>query len=272
MVDLQLPAWRVLLVDDDEEDYFLTGVMLKEAKSRKIELEWAACYQQGLARLEEKRYDAALVDYDLGLESGIGFIQEVSARGHLLPLILYTGRGSYQVDLEAMQAGATLYLTKAEANPLLLERTIRYAIERKSGELALRQQTQELEAARREAETEKRRLQAVMEALPVGVVITDARGGMLQANHAFEEVWGSPRPEPESVDDYAAYQAWDADTGQALAGLVIFGVAWASLNGALPVAIPVEVSHLSYNAPVITVLLLFCTYLVGVAVQGEKAR
>jgi hypothetical protein len=34
-------AWRVLLVDDDEDDYLLTWIMLSEAKGRKIEFEWA---------------------------------------------------------------------------------------------------------------------------------------------------------------------------------------------------------------------------------------
>lgn len=57
----------------------------------------------------------------------------------------------------------------------------------------------------------------------------------------------------------------------ALASLVVFGVAWGSLNGVLEVAIPVELSHLSYNAPVISVILLFCAYLVGVAVQYVPA-
>ncbi|PKO16957.1 MAG: hypothetical protein CVU39_06980, partial [Chloroflexi bacterium HGW-Chloroflexi-10] len=49
----------------------------------------------------------------------------------------------------------------------------------------------------------------------------------------------------------------------ALAAVVIFGVAWGSLNGILIVNIPVDESHLSYNAPVISVILLFCAGLTG---------
>jgi two-component system sensor histidine kinase/response regulator len=60
---------------------------------------------------------------------------------------------------------------------------------------------------------EKNRLEAVMEALPVGVAILDAQGGNVQSNRAFEQVWGSPRPETHAVSDYAAYKAWWVDTG-----------------------------------------------------------
>src|SRR5690606_40100179 len=45
--------------------------------------------------------------------------------------------------LPILQAGATLYLTKSEANPLLLERFLRYAIERKRIEDELDHRLQE---------------------------------------------------------------------------------------------------------------------------------
>ncbi len=71
-----------------------------------------------------------------------------------------------------------------------------------------------LESASREAIEERNRLEAVMEALPVGIAIIDAHGGNVHANRAFEEVWGGPRPPTRSVDDYAAYKAWWMETGQ----------------------------------------------------------
>jgi PAS domain S-box-containing protein len=70
--------------------------------------------------------------------------------------------------------------------------------------------------ARVEAENERYRLEAVMEALPVGVSITDTQGGNIRANNAFEQIWGNPRPAAASVSDYAAYKAWWADTGKPL--------------------------------------------------------
>ncbi|MGB8648734.1 MAG: PAS domain S-box protein [Anaerolineae bacterium] len=78
-----------------------------------------------------------------------------------------------------------------------------------------RKQAEELlETARAVAVSERNRLLAVMEALPVGVAIVDAQGGTVQSNHEFEKVWGGPRPPTRSVDDYAAYKAWWVDTGR----------------------------------------------------------
>jgi PAS domain S-box-containing protein len=73
---------------------------------------------------------------------------------------------------------------------------------------------QESGLLRNEAENEKRRLEAVMESLPVGVAITDTQGGNIRSNKAFEQIWGSSRPETVSVSDYTAYKAWWSDTGK----------------------------------------------------------
>ncbi len=81
-------------------------------------------------------------------------------------------------------------------------------------EQALRQRKEDLEAARTGLENEKRWLEAVMEALPVGLATFDSRGGDLQANSAYEETWGSPRPVVQSVDDYGPYKAWWVDSGR----------------------------------------------------------
>ena len=47
----------------------------------------------------------------------------------------------------------------------------------------------ELEAARAKSENDRRLLLAVMEALPVGVAITDANGGSVLSNNAYEQIW-----------------------------------------------------------------------------------
>jgi PAS domain S-box-containing protein len=131
-------SWRILHIDDDEDDHIIVQAMLNEAQSRTVKVEWADNPVHARKKLESNAYHAVLVDYDLGVGSGIELIRELNAQGYEPPLILLTGRGNYQVDVEAMHAGATLYLTKNEINPLLLERSIRYAIERKQTETQLR--------------------------------------------------------------------------------------------------------------------------------------
>lgn len=157
--------WHILYIDDDEDDYHLTREMLAEAQGRKISLDWASTYPSGFEKLSTNHYDAVLVDYDLDAETGIDLIREFTRQGYKAPLILYTGRGSFEVDLEAMQAGATMYLTKGELNSLLLERSIRYAIEHKQVEQALH----ESEEREREKAAD---LEAIMNTVPAMIWIS----------------------------------------------------------------------------------------------------
>ena len=136
--------WRLLLVEDDEDDYILTRDLFAEIDGR-VTVDWAADYESGMAKVVENQYDAVLVDYYLGSKTGLDFTRELVSQDRRVPIILLTGRGSYEIDLEAMKAGVTDYLVKGEVNPYLLERAIRYAIERHHNEQALLQAKNELE-------------------------------------------------------------------------------------------------------------------------------
>ena len=86
--------------------------------------------------------------------------------------------------------------------------------ERKRIEKSLQQALLALAKANTDLTSERNRLLSVMEALPLGLVIYDEHGGVMMANPGFEAIWGGPRPPAWSVEDYAAYEAWWADTGQ----------------------------------------------------------
>ena len=73
---------------------------------------------------------------------------------------------------------------------------------------------EEREIARIEATTERIRIEALMEALPVGVALVDESGGNVQSNIMYDQIWGEPRPEARSVDDYGKYRAWWIDSGR----------------------------------------------------------
>ncbi len=140
-------TWKLLIVDDDEDDYLLVHTMLADVQQGNCSLEWAGTYETGKTALEKDHYDAVLMDYDLGLHNGLELIREMNARDYPGAFILYTGRGSREVDMEAMQAGASMYLTKGETSSLMLERGIRYAIDRKRYERVLADQQARLEEA-----------------------------------------------------------------------------------------------------------------------------
>jgi len=125
---------RVLLIEDDEDDYVFTRDLLAEIGGERFELEWAPTYERGLARVLEDRFDVCLLDFRLGARTGLELLREARAgnRGapvFLTPIILMTGQGDQEIDLEAMRSGAADYLVKGEIDAAGLERSIRYAVQ-----------------------------------------------------------------------------------------------------------------------------------------------
>lgn len=129
---------RVLLIEDDEDDFLLVRDLLSEISSTTYHLDWALDHEMLSRTAWCHKYDVYLVDYQLGGMNGLDILREMKANGITDPMIILTGQGVYEVDLEAMKAGAADYLIKGQINAPLLERSIRYAIERKNIEKQLR--------------------------------------------------------------------------------------------------------------------------------------
>lgn len=140
--------WRILLIEDDEDDFIIVRGMLANARQDKFTLEWASTYDEGRKTLQsDSTFDAVLVDYYMAGRKGTDLIREVTQQGYPAPILLLTGRGTYEIDVEAMESGAADYLSKGEINAILLERALRYAIERKRNEVALSESQAELRYA-----------------------------------------------------------------------------------------------------------------------------
>ena len=134
---------RVLVIDDDEDDFFLLENHLKEVQGQKFIVQWASSYDKGKSELLEHKndhkFDVCFVDYRLGIRTGIDLLKEAIAEEINVPMILLTGYGQRDVDLEAMKMGAADYLVKDQISHFLLEKTIRYAIHRLENQSALKE-------------------------------------------------------------------------------------------------------------------------------------
>ena len=163
---------RVLLVEDDEDDYVIIRDLLSEME--RFELEWVTDYDGALEAIEREEHDVCLLDYRLGERSGLELLREVSERGHKVPIILLTGYGDREVDLEAMQSGAADYLVKGQIDAPLLERSIRYAFTR---------------TLRILGESEKRFRSLVQNASDI-ITVLDAEGTIRYESPSVERVLG----------------------------------------------------------------------------------
>lgn len=121
---------RVLLVEDDQDDYLLTQDLLNDVPERPYVLEWARTFEDGLEKASREEYQAILVDYRLGGRTGLELLKELKARGASAPVIFLTGLSEREVDQAALDAGASDYIVKMHLSADVLDRSIRYSIER----------------------------------------------------------------------------------------------------------------------------------------------
>lgn len=121
---------NLLIIDDDEDDYFITSDYLKNIPGKNFVIDWCYNYKNALDEIKKEKHDIYLVDYRLGAKTGIDLIKDTATLNAGAPFILLTGKGDIHIDEEAMQLGAFDYLIKAELNTEKLERSIRYSIDR----------------------------------------------------------------------------------------------------------------------------------------------
>jgi PAS domain S-box-containing protein len=123
---------RVLLVDDDEDDYFLTREYFQELVNWKFDITWCSTFRDAQQHIKDHKYDLYLFDYLLGESTGIDLIELACQFECEEPIILLTGKGDTKIAVEALRLGAADYLIKSELDSEKLERSIRYALERTS--------------------------------------------------------------------------------------------------------------------------------------------
>lgn len=169
---------RVLLIDDDEAAYALTRAIMDKIPFATFELDFEATFEDGARAIAREEHDVYLVDYLIGDDSGIELVRRARAARNRAPMILLTGKGRYEVDVEAMEAGVSDYLDKGKVDPDLLERSIRYAVERTRAEAALR-----------ESEAKHR---SMFDHLPIGLYRTTVEGALVDANPALVQLLGYP--------------------------------------------------------------------------------
>ena len=118
---------KVLLVEDDEDDYVIAKHVLSRCQTRFV-VDWARDFEEAMNKVSSRRYDLLLLDHGIGSKSGIDLLKMIREFGILIPAVFLTQRHEREIDMAAMDAGAVGYLVKGEFDSRLLERTLRYAL------------------------------------------------------------------------------------------------------------------------------------------------
>lgn len=177
---IQPDTIKVLVIDDDEEDYFIVKQLLSRIVSPHYVVDWTATIDEAQAKMQDGSYDIYLVDYWLGADTGLDLFNSMDSCD--APFILLTGLGDVTVDVAAMEAGAADYLVKGEIDANILERSIRYAINNFQILEELKQSLEKYEE-----------LGVAIRNISTGVVIADAQAPdmpILYVNPAFTKITG----------------------------------------------------------------------------------
>ncbi len=160
---------RILLVEDDEDDFVLTRDLLADIPDGQFQLDWVSDVDQALEEMCRNKHDLFLIDYGLGRLDGLSLLRSAVERGCTAPIIILTGHGRRAIDLGAMQAGAADFLEKSRLDSALLDRSIRYCLQQKHHadelERRVQQRTAELAQANRSLQAEIQERARVEEAL-----------------------------------------------------------------------------------------------------------
>jgi diguanylate cyclase (GGDEF)-like protein len=118
---------RILIADDDEDDFILIQEFIRDGfPSANPHLDWARTGKEALSYIDKDSYSICLLDYRLGETNGLELLRHVRKMGVTLPIIFLTGQGDAETAVEAMKAGASDYLGKAN----LSGETLSHAIKR----------------------------------------------------------------------------------------------------------------------------------------------
>ena len=169
---------RVLLVDNDESD----AVAVRDALwACRCEVSHAGHLDTALARLEAEPVDVLLAALHLPDAEGAEVVRRVRRVAPHLPLVVLSGPSDGEAAVAAVRSGAHDSLPKDGLDGSLVERSLRYAVERARLEAAL----QEVEA----------RLRIIQDQSPVAICMLTPEGTLTALNPAFYTMTGWPPDE-----------------------------------------------------------------------------
>lgn len=122
---------RVLLVEDDEDDYLLTVDYLEQIPNYQFDIKWLSDYQGVLDELKQQPVDLCFLDYHLGAHTGLSILEAAKSLKLSTTFIMLTGQSDERLDKEALAHGADDFLLKSEISSPRFNRAILYALSRR---------------------------------------------------------------------------------------------------------------------------------------------
>ena len=124
------PVLRVLLVEDDAAFASFLGLALAAGTEPSV-VQAVSDLMGALEQIRRASPDAVVLDLNLPDSAGLATLRTVLASAPQLPVVVLTGVADVDIARQALQLGAQDWLVKGQLDPDVVQRAVRYAVERK---------------------------------------------------------------------------------------------------------------------------------------------
>jgi len=165
---------KILVIEDDNAIAKLITMIIE--KSGPYSVERANSIAMAQARLEQGGIDAALLDLELPDSSGIETVRRICSNHPELPVVILTSHSESDIAQQALREGAEDFVSKGTSIAIMLDRALRYSLERKR--------------VSRELERQKSLFEAVFRDVPDAMVMSNAHHEIVLCNPGFKNMFG----------------------------------------------------------------------------------
>ena len=181
---------NVLLIERSSCDARTICELLSVAKAVEFRVEWVERLSAGLEWLASGSFDVVLVDIERPEIDDFKGFQRLCSVGSDTPIIVLSDVADEKLALAAVKSGAQNHLVKGEFDADMIERSLRYAIERQRARNALAEKRAALGRSNDLRREQARILESIMRSIADGVVVDDKDGKFLVFNPAGERLVG----------------------------------------------------------------------------------
>jgi two-component system, cell cycle sensor histidine kinase and response regulator CckA len=167
---------RVLLVEDDPVSAHLVSDIARAGAPLPLNLTRVSCLEEVFEHLRTEPVDVILLDLVLPDSDGVETFTRTCAAAPHVPIVVLTSIDDAQVAARALREGAEDYLVKGHIDAAILQRSIRYAIERHEAYRALR--------------ATEEQFRQLADNVKEAIVIVDLPDHPVFVSRAWQDIWG----------------------------------------------------------------------------------